>query len=263
MNRSVKISVTIITLNEEKKIERCLQSIQGIADETVVVDSLSADGTEALCLKYGARFIRNSFPGHVAQKNFAVKQASHDYILGMDADEVLSDELRKSILAVKANWGECDGYAFNRLNNYCGKWMRYGGWYPDRKIRLWDRTKAEWGGTDPHDSVRIDRKRVVWLKGDLLHYAYFTVDEHLQQMYKFGSIAARAKYREGQKTFFVFHVLLNPLFKFVKKYFLQLGFLDGYYGFIFCATTSSLNFFKYLRLHEYNKKGLPEDQAEK
>lgn len=263
MKGPVKISVTIITLNEEKKIERCLQSVQGVADEIVVVDSLSVDATESICRKYGVRFIKNPFPGYVAQKNFAVQQATYSHILGLDADEVLSDELRKSILAVKANWGDYHGYAFNRLNNYCGKWIRHGGWYPDRKIRLWDRSKGEWGGTDPHDSVHIARKHVARLNGDLLHYAYFTVDEHLLQMYKFGSIAARAKYQKGQKTIFLIHVVLNPLFKFVKKYFLQLGFLDGYYGFIFCATTSSLNFFKYLRLYEYNRRGLPEDQTAK
>jgi glycosyltransferase involved in cell wall biosynthesis len=263
MNRPVKISVTIITLNEEKKIERCLQAIQGVADEIVVVDSLSTDGTEAICLKYGARFIRNPFPGYVAQKNFAVQQASYDHILGLDADEVLSDELRNSILSVKNNWGDCDGYAFNRLNNYCGKWIRHGGWYPDRKTRLWDRTKGKWGGTDPHDHVDIGSGRVVRLKGDILHYAYFTVDEHLIQMHRFGEIAARAKYRKGEKPVFFIHVILNPLFKFVKKYFLQLGFLDGYYGFVFCAAVSSLNFFKYLRLYEYHRRGLPENQSTK
>jgi glycosyltransferase involved in cell wall biosynthesis len=260
MNRSVKISVTIITLNEEKKVERCLQSVQGIADEIVVVDSVSTDATEAICLRYGARFIRNPFPGYVAQKNFAVKQATYNHILSLDADEALSDQLQRSIRVVKDNWGDCDGYAFNRLNNYCGKWIRYCGWYPDRKIRLWDRTKGEWNGTDPHDIVYIDRRRVVRLKGDLLHYAYLTVDEHLKQMYRFGEIAARAKFTKGEKPVFIVHVVLNPLFKFVKKYFLQLGFLDGYYGFVFCAAASSLNFFKYLRLYEYHRKGLPEDQ---
>ena len=261
MNRSVKISVTVITLNEEKKVERCLRSVQGIADEIVVVDSLSTDATEAICLKYGARFIRNPFPGYVAQKNYAVKQASYNHILSLDADEVLSEPLKRSILEVKNNWGDCDGYSFNRLNNYCGKWIRHSGWYPDRKIRLWDRTKGEWSGTDPHDIVYIEKRRVVQIKGDLLHYAYLTVDEHLKQMYKFGEIAARAKFAKGQKPVFIVHVILNPLFKFIKKYFLQLGFLDGYYGFVFCAAASSLNFFKYLRLYEYHRKGLPEDQS--
>jgi len=260
MNRSVSISVTIITLNEEKKVERCLQSVQGIADEIVVVDSMSTDATEAICARYGARFIRNPFPGYVAQKNFALNQATYNHILSLDADEALSDQLQRSIREVKNNWGDCDGYAFNRLNNYCGKWIRHCGWYPDRKIRLWDRTKGEWNGTDPHDIVYIDRRRVRGLKGDLLHYAYLTVDEHLRQMYKFGEIAARAKFAKEKKPVFIVHVILNPLFKFVKKYFLQLGFLDGYYGFVFCAAASSLNFFKYLRLYEYHRKGLPEDQ---
>jgi glycosyltransferase involved in cell wall biosynthesis len=261
MNQAVKISVSIITLNEEKKIERCLQSVQGLADEIVVVDSFSTDATESICLKYGARFIKNAFLGYVAQKNFAMQQASYTHILALDADEILSDELRESILAVKSNWGDVDGYSFNRFNNYCGKWMRFGGTYPDRKIRLWNRHKGAWGGTDPHDTVKINRKRVVWLKGDLLHYSYFTVDEHLQQTHRFAEIAARAKYANGEKPVFFIQVLLNPMFKFVKRFFFQLGFLDGYYGFVFCAIVSSLNFFKYLRLYEYNNKGLPENHV--
>jgi hypothetical protein len=185
-----------------------------------------------------------------------MESASFDHILALDADEVLSEELKNSIMTVKTGWGDCDGYAFNRLNNYCGKWIHHCGWYPDRKIRLWDRRSAKWGGIDPHDTVIIDPQRVNRLKGDLLHYAYFTVDEHLQQMHKFAEVAARAKWAKGVRPNFFVHVLLNPLFKFVKKYFLQLGFLDGYYGFIFCAAASSLNFFKYLRLYEYNRKGI-------
>lgn len=258
-SQAVKISATIITLNEEKKIERCLKSLHGVADEIVVVDSLSTDSTEAICRKYSVKFIKNPFPGYVAQKNFAMQQGSYDHVLALDADEALSDELKNSILAVKENWGDYDGYSFNRFNNYCGKWIRHCGWYPDRKVRLWDRRKGQWGGTDPHDTVIIPHSNVKHLKGDILHYAYFTVDEHLRQMHKFGEVAARAKYRKGAKPVFIIHVILNPFFKFVKKYFFQLGFLDGYYGFVFCAAASSLNFFKYLRLYEYNRKGLPED----
>jgi len=263
MNQPVKISVTIICLNEEKKIERCLKSVQEVADEIVVVDSFSVDSTESICRNYNVRFIQNAFPGYVAQKNFAMECASFDHILALDADEELSEELKNSIMTVKRGWGDCDGYAFNRLNNYCGKWIHHCGWYPDRKIRLWDRRKAKWGGTDPHDTVAIDRLRVSRLKGDLLHYAYFTVDEHLQQMHKFAEVAARAKLANGVRPNFIVHVVLNPLFKFVKKYFLQLGFLDGYYGFVFCAAASSLNFFKYLRLYEYNRKGFSDVQWKK
>ena len=259
MEDSVKISATIITFNEEKKIERCLQSLMGIADEIVVVDSFSTDDTAAICARYPVKFIRNPFPGYIAQKNFAMVRASNDHILSLDADEVLSDELKASIQAVKASWGKYDGYAFNRFNNYCGKWIRFCGWYPDRKIRLWDRRKGKWSGEDPHDKVALPADRVKRLKGDLLHFAYFTVDEHLRQMHKFAEVAAKAKYRNGTKPVFLIHVVLNPLFKFFRKYVLQLGFLDGYYGFVFCATTSALNFYKYLRLYEYHRSGLPED----
>lgn len=260
MAAPVKISATIITFNEEKKIEKCLQSLLGVADEMVVVDSYSSDRTEAICARYPVVFIRNSFGGYIAQKNYAMEQASHDFILSLDADEVLSEQLRASILAVKADWGDTDGYSFNRFNNYCGKWIHFCGWYPDRKIRLWDRRKARWTGEDPHDKVLLARDRVRHLRGDLLHYAYHTVDEHLNQMHKFAEVAAKAKYSNGKRPIFLIHVLLNPMFKFFRKYLLQLGFLDGYYGFVFCATTSALNFYKYLRLYEYHRSGLPEER---
>lgn len=260
MTDAVKISATIITFNEENKIEKCLQSLVGVADEIVVVDSFSTDQTAAICSRYPVVFMTNPFQGYIAQKNFALQQASYDHILSLDADEVLSDALKGSIVAVKNDWGkEVDGYAFNRFNNYCGKWIRFCGWYPDRKIRLWDRRKGEWSGEDPHDKVELPKGRVKRLKGDLLHYAYFTVDEHLRQMHKFAEVAARAKYNNGKKPVFLVHVVLNPIFKFFRKYLLQLGFLDGYYGFVFCATTSALNFYKYLRLYEYHRSGLPKE----
>jgi glycosyltransferase involved in cell wall biosynthesis len=259
MSNAVKISATIITLNEEKKVEACLKSLEGVVDEIVVVDSFSTDRTRQICELFGARFMTHPFEGYVAQKNFAMEQASYDHILALDADERLSTELRASILKVKSDWGTFTGYSFNRFNNYCGKWIRFCGWYPDRKIRLWDRRKGRWGGEDPHDKVMLPKGEVQQLKGDLLHMAYYSVDEHLRQMHKFAEVAAKAKYRNGKRPVFVVHVLLNPVFKFFKKYVLQLGFLDGYYGFVFCATASSLNFFKYLRLYEYHKRGTSGD----
>lgn len=261
MSNSVKISATIITLNEEKKIESCIRSLLEVADEILVVDSCSTDGTEAICKKYPVKFIRHPFEGYVAQKNYAVQQATHDYILALDADERLSDELKKSISKVKENWNSVDGYSVNRFNNYCGKWMHFSGWYPEKKIRLWDRRKAHWEGTDPHDFVKIDRSRTKNLRGNLLHYAYLTLDEHLQQVYKFAEIAARAKYKKGERASFIINVIFSPIFRFVKSFFFQLGFLDGYYGFIFCTVSASMTFFKYARLYEYKRKGLPENQA--
>lgn len=257
MGNPVSISATIIAFNEEKKIERCLKSLQGVADEIIVVDSFSTDGTQAICEKYNVKFVPHAFEGYVAQKNYALKHASFDYILSLDADEALSPELTEAILKVKRNWGDYHGYAFNRLNNYCGQWIKHSGWYPDRKIRLWDKRQGMWEGTDPHDKVLIPQQHVKRLKGDLLHYAYFTVDEHLIQMHRFAEIAAKAKFKKGKRPVFLIHVILNPIFKFIRKYILQLGFLDGYYGFVFCATTAGLNFYKYLRLYEYSRKGLP------
>ena len=254
MPNTVKISATVITFNEERKIEDCLRSLSGIADEIIVVDSYSTDLTEEICRKYGVKFISHAFEGYVAQKNYAMEQASFNHVLALDADERLSEDLQQSILRVKQDWGEVTGYSFNRFNNYCGKWIRYCGWYPDRKIRLWDKRLARWGGEDPHDKVMIPAEKLRHLRGDLLHMAYYSVDEHLQQMHKFAEIAARAKYNNGKRPNFVIHVLLNPVFKFFKKYILQFGFLDGYYGFVFCAAASSLNFFKYLRLYEYHRR---------
>jgi glycosyltransferase involved in cell wall biosynthesis len=259
MKDPIKISATIITLNEEKKIERCLSSLAGIVDEILVVDSNSTDRTEEICRRFHARVIRNPFPGYVAQKNFAVEKASYHHILSLDADEMVSEELKSSILKVKDNWNDdYDGFAFNRRNFFCGKWIRFCGWYPDRKIRLWDRRKGRWGGTDPHDKVLIDKSKVSLLKGDLFHDAYQTIDEHLKQNYRFAEVAARAKYHEGVKPLFLVHVVFNPMFKFVKNYVLKLGFLDGYYGFVFCMATSLQNFYKYLRLYEYRRRGLPD-----
>jgi glycosyltransferase involved in cell wall biosynthesis len=260
MSNSIRISATIITYNEEKKIEPCIQSLLGVADEIVIVDSLSTDRTESICRRYPVTFISHVFEGYVAQKNFALRQASHDHILSLDADERLSDELRNSILKIKeAGSNSVDGYSVNRYNNYCGQWMKFSGWY-ERKIRLWDRRKAQWSGTDPHDFVRIPHGKVKNLKGDLLHYAYFTIDEHLKQNFKFADIAARAKFKNGERPNLIINIIFSPLFRFIRSYFFQLGFLDGYYGFAFCAISASMTFLKYLRLYEYTRRGLPEDQ---
>jgi len=251
----MKISGVVITFNEARNIDRCLASLKGVVDELVVVDSHSTDQTEAICTAHNVRFIKQAFLGYVEQKNFALDQCSHDVVLSLDADEALSEQLRQSILNLKNEGGlTADAYEVNRFNNYCGKWIRYGGWYPDRKIRLWDKRKGRWGGTNPHDKVKLNAgSSIARLKGDLLHFAYETVEQHIEQMHKFARIDAQAKYEQGKHVSLLIHIVLNPAFKFVKKYFLQLGFLDGYYGFVFCATASVMNFHKYLRLYELNR----------
>jgi glycosyltransferase involved in cell wall biosynthesis len=254
MDKSVKISAVIITFNEEKNIGRCLDSVEGVADEIVVVDSYSTDKTKEICSSKKVLFLQHAFEGHIEQKNYAVSCAAYDHILSLDADEVLSGELKQSILASKQNW-HFHGYRFNRLTNYCGKWIRHSGWYPDTKLRLWDRKKGRWGGVNPHDRVVMDdQSRISHLSGDLLHYSYHTIRDHIDQINSFSDIAARAAFAEGRKANLMLDIVLNPLMTFFKKYFLKMGILDGYQGFMIAIHTAYGKFLKYIKLRELNQQ---------
>ena len=247
-----KISAVIITYNEEKNIERCLLSVKDLVDEIVVVDSFSTDKTEEICRAYGVKFIKHEFEGHIEQKNWAITQASNPYILSMDADEALSDTLKTSIKSVKADW-TYDGYRFNRLTSYCGKWIKHTGWYPDVKLRLWDSRKGSWKGVNPHDRYEMtDDAKIKYLKGDLLHYSYYTIKQHLDQVNKFTEIAAIAAVKEGKKTNLI-KIILHPLWKFLRDYFFKLGILDGYYGFVISVISSHATFVKHLKIKELTK----------
>lgn len=253
-NKSVKISAVIITLNEEKNIARCVESLQGVADEIIIVDSYSTDCTKEICLELGAHFIEHAFEGYVEQKNYAVRQASYDYVLSLDADEALSSPLQQSILQIKKNWN-ADSYVFNRLTNYCGKWIRHCGWYPDIKRRLWDRRKGKWGGTNPHDSVRMqDGTKTRHIAGDLLHYSYYTLSQHVVQIDKFTTIMAEEDFKKKKAMYTFFHLIVNPTLFFLKRYLLNLGFLDGYMGYIVCKNGAYYKFLKYAKLRELYKQ---------
>src|SRR6056297_1572181 len=247
----VKISTVIITYNEERNIARCLDSVKGIADEVVVVDSYSTDRTEEICKSYGAQFIRHSFRGHIEQKNWAITQARYPHILSLDADEALSDELRDSIMKVKQNWKH-DGYYFNRLTSYCGKWIRHTSWYPSRKLRLWDARRGAWGGFNPHDKFILERRSTRrHLRGDILHYSYYSVDEHMEQINKFSSILARSYFEQGRQAWLI-SILLHPVWRFFKDYFLRLGFMDSYYGLIVSVNSAHETFLKYVKLRNHH-----------
>ena len=165
-----KLSVVIITFNEERNIERCIRSVEGIADDVVILDSFSKDRTCEIAAMLGARVVQHVFDGHIEQKNLAITHAKFPFILSLDADEALSDELRQSIQEVK-NDKHADGYSMSRITNYCGKWIHHCGWYPDTKLRLWDSTKGRWGGINPHDKYEMDAgSGTELLKGDILHY---------------------------------------------------------------------------------------------
>jgi glycosyltransferase involved in cell wall biosynthesis len=246
------LSAVIITYNEEKNIARCIESLRRVADEILVVDSFSNDRTETICTGLGVRFIQHAFEGHIEQKNYALSQAAHDHVLSLDADEALSPELERSIAAVKGNW-QHDGYAFNRLTSYCGQWIRHCGWYPDPKIRLFNRTKASWGGINPHDRIIMAPGATTHhLHGDLLHYTFNSVAEHIEQVNKFSAIKAEGLFRKGTRVSLL-RMVFEPLFKFFKSYIVKAGFLDGWYGLILCANSAHAIFLRYAKLYEKNR----------
>lgn len=244
------ISAVIITFNEERNIGRCLESLQGVADDIVVIDSFSTDKTAEICASFGVRFIEHAFEGHIQQKNWAISQAKYPHVLSLDADEALDETLKKSILEVKNNW-KFDGYTMNRLTNYCGSWIRHCGWYPDTKLRLWDSRKGEWGGTNPHDKYELTDKssETKHLKGDILHYSYYTREDHYKQIEYFTSILAKAQYQEGKKAPWITWIL-SPVVKFVKDYIIKLGVLDGKAGFTISRLSAYATFVKYKKLRK-------------
>jgi glycosyltransferase involved in cell wall biosynthesis len=253
MPAQVAISVVIITFNEENNIARCIDSVIEIADEIVVVDSFSTDATQEICVRKKAKFIEHIFEGHIEQKNFAISQATHPYVFSLDADEALCEELRKSVLAVKHNWQQ-DAYEMNRLTNYCGQWIRHTDWYPDRKIRLFDRRKARWGGHNPHDKIILSEGASLgFLRGDILHYSYHSISQHIGQLNYFTDIGARIAFEQKKKTGNL-QILLSPVVKFMKSYLIRRGFMDGYYGFIVCAISAFASFLKYVKLKELYRK---------
>jgi len=248
-----KITVVIITLNEEKNIGRCIDSVKDIADEILVVDSFSIDKTEEICNAKGTRFIKHKFEDYVKQHKFADKQATYNYILSLDADEALSDDLRESIRDIKINWKH-DGYYMNRLTNYCGKWIKHSGWYPDRKLRLFDKTKGKWTGKKIHEKFSLFKNSSTGqLKGDILHYSYTSISQHVNQANKFTDITALAAFESGEKAG-ILKIFFKPVFKFICGYFLNLGFLDGYYGFLICQISANATFLKYIKLRQLNKQ---------
>ncbi|TDN39120.1 glycosyltransferase family 2 protein [Hymenobacter sp. UV11] len=242
------LSIVIITFNEEANIARCLQALGNVADEVLVVDSFSTDRTVEICRLHGARVVQHAFAGYVEQKNFATDQAKFDHILQLDADEVLTAELRHSIGVVKANWQHA-AYSLARLTNYCGTWVRHGGWYPDRKLRLYDRRLGRWQGLLLHERYEVQLGQTTGqLTGDALHYSYHSIAQHISQLNKFTSITAQELALRGKTRVTLFHLLLKPLWKFVHGYVFRLGFLDGFAGLSIAAISAWGVFLKFAKL---------------
>ena len=250
----VQLSAVIITFNEEKNIKRCLDSLIGVVDEIVVVDSFSTDDTKKICAQFDVKFIEHAFEGHIEQKNWAKTHAKYDHIISLDADEALNEDLSESILRIKSNW-EFEAYSMNRLTNYCGKWIRHSGWYPDVKIRLFDRRKGNWGGVNPHDKVILnDKAQVKHIAGDLLHYSFYTREEHIKQIHKFSTIGAKALHKNGVKSSWI-KLVIKPVARFIKAFILFKGFLDGWEGLAISRLSAYANYLKYSKLLKLQRGG--------
>jgi len=249
----IKLSGVIITYNEERYIEQCIKSLIDVVDEIVVIDSFSTDNTKNICLKYNVVFIEQKFLGYIEQKNFALTKASNDYIVSLDGDESLSEKLQNSIIELKNNW-QYDGYYCNRYNNFCGQWIKHSDWYPNKKLRVFNRLKAEWKGINPHDSIVVkSSSKTGHLKGDILHLTYQSYSEFNLKMEHFSSISAEAYYKLGKKAP-LWKIIWNPSWAFFKAYILRLGFLDGFNGFMICYQTGHLTFLKYAKLRALYEK---------
>jgi len=249
---SNKLSVVVITFNEERNIERCLKSVQNIADEIIVVDSFSTDNTGEICKKYNVKLHQEKWLGYSEQKNLANSLTENKLIFSIDADEVVSPELEKSILEIKETAEKSNSYSVKRLTNYCGKWIHHCGWYPDSKIRLWFKDEAKWTG-ELHESLIFNHNnKVNHIKGDLFHYSYHSVHQHLAQINAFTEIGAKEDFNKGKKSNIII-IIVKGGWKFIRDYFFKLGILDGYYGFVICSLSSHATFVKYIKLRELNK----------
>lgn len=250
----VKLSVVIITFNEEHNIGRCLDSVKEIADEIVVLDSFSTDKTRVICEKYGVSFFQHKFDGHIQQKNRAITYAKNKHVLSLDADEALDKTLINSIKEIKNNFVK-DGYYMNRLTNYCGHWVKHCGWYPDTKLRLWDSSKGHWTGINPHDKYEMFEgdKNTAHIKGDILHYSFNSVADHYKQVEYFTNISSRAYFDKKKKAPF-YKLIVNPIATFLGHYFLNLGILDGKAGYLISRISAYATYLKYKKLRALYSK---------
>ncbi len=240
----MKISATIITHNEERNLPRAIESLR-CCDEILVVDSGSTDRTVEIATKFGARVVEADWRGYAGQKNYASSQAAHDWVLSLDADEALSEDLEGEIWQLKKNGTQYDAYTVPRLAQYLGRWILHGGWYPDRKIRLFDRRKARWVGAYVHESVQ-STGRVGELQGNLLHYTCGSLTEHLKTLDRYTTLAAEEIVARKQPVGYR-HLLLDPPWTFFQAYFLRRGFQDGLEGLIIAQMAAFYTFVKYAK----------------
>jgi glycosyltransferase involved in cell wall biosynthesis len=249
----VQISAVIIAHDEENDIEAALRSLEGVTDEIVVVDSHSTDRTVRIARKFTDRVFERTWTNYADQKNFADDQARHLWILSLDADERLSPGLRAEILALKDGTPDCPAFSMPRRVFYLGRWIQHSGWYPDRRIRLFRRDAARWDGAFVHESLVLNGEARP-LSGDIQHYTYRNISDHVDRINAFSELGAQKLYAAGRKARWT-HLVFLPPARFLKSYFVRLGFLDGFPGLVISVLNGYAIFLRYAKLREIWKKG--------
>ena len=249
----MKISATIITLNEERNILRCIRSLKDVVDEIIVLDAFSTDQTKAICEAENVRFEQRKWEGYAASKNYLNSLARFDYIFSIDADEALDATLKASVLAVKEQQ-EPRIYSVNRITNYCGKWIKHGGWYPDVKIRLFPKDGCYWEGAHVHETLVFpEESEILQLSGHLEHYSYYSYEGHRERADKYSALTAQKMYEKG-KSANLLKPYLSAIGRFVGMYFIKGGILDGKMGFKIAQISAQSNVFKYKELRRLQRE---------
>lgn len=246
-----RLSACIVCFNEEKNIADCIQSVS-FADEIIVVDSVSSDRTVEIAKQFTDNVSRQAWLGNIKQKNLALSKAHGEWLLLLDADERITGELKAKIIDAISSPGAADGYRFPRKNYFIGKWMRYGGWYPDHVIRLFRSGKAQMGGVDPHDKAVVDGN-VETIDIPILHYTYTSFQQYVSKQFQWSAASARELYKKNPEKSVLPYLVIKPVTKFLETYFLKRGFLDGFHGFLAACGASFFAFTKYVCLWELQK----------
>lgn len=247
------LSAVIITKNEATNIARCLQSLSGLVAEIIIIDAFSTDNTVKIAKDLGATVVQKEWEGYSQNKNYGNQLTKNDWIISIDADEVITEELKVQIqqLTLEKN----TVYSINRLNNYCGQWIRHCNWHPDWNIRLFNRKVVEWKGDFVHEKLAFAKNiKVVRLEGLLYHYSYQNSADHWQRIERYAQLSAQQLFQKGKKATFV-KQWLAPIARFLRTYFIKRGFLDGKAGWTISIRNGYLVYRKYRLLKEMQMKG--------
>ena len=247
----VRISVFIICFNESKRIRRCLESVKW-CDEIVIIDSGSTDNTLAICREYTDRIFVREWPGYVEQKCFGLSQCRHEWVLNLDADEEVSeglrDEIVSKVLSADSKIGQINGFYLSRIVFYLNRWWRRGGWFPEYRLRLCRRSVTKWGGENPHEKAIVEGPTHK-LEGELFHYTYDSISDHILRLNRYSSTAAESMHRRGKRAT-PLNLVFNPVTRFLKFYFVKKGFREGVPGLLVAFLEGYYVLLKYIKLWE-------------